>query len=71
MRIPLALAAAAFAVAGLAPAAQATCMTHYDETTGISRTYCSPPGGPVTTTVCFRDLYCYSYTTGEGPGGTR
>ena len=70
MRIPLALAAAGLALAGLAPAAHATCMPpQEDKLTGITVTSCSPPGGPVTTTVCFRDLVCYSYTTGEGPGG--
>lgn len=69
MRIPLALAAAGLALAGLAPAAHATCMEREDRLTGISTTSCSPPGGPVTTTICFRDLVCHSYTTGEGPGG--
>ena len=68
MRIPLTLAAAAFALAGLAPAAEATCMTEYDERTGIRRTTCAAPGGPVTTTYCFRDVVCHTFRTG-GPGG--
>jgi hypothetical protein len=66
----LALAAVLTAAAALpvSPAA-ATCMPHYyNERLQISITSCSPPGGPVTTTYCVRDI-CYSVTSGEGPGG--
>lgn len=53
MRLTLALAVAAAAVAGLAPAAHATCMPLWDR--GDFYAYsCSAPGGPVRTTICHR-----------------
>lgn len=70
MRALLAAAVAALTTAALAPAAHATCMYHEDKWTGIRRTSCSAPGGPVHTTICYRDVEpCVSYTSGEGPGG--
>lgn len=74
MRILLALATAAAAVATFAPSASATCMPLYDY--GVIYSYsCSPPGGPVTTTTCNRVTgHCWSTTSGEpggGGGGTR
>lgn len=70
MRALLAAAVAALATTVLAPAAEATCMTREDKVTGIRQTWCSAPGGPVTTTICYRDVQpCVSYTSGEGPGG--
>ncbi|HWL37179.1 MAG TPA: hypothetical protein VNQ77_13425 [Frankiaceae bacterium] len=55
MRLVLigALAAAGF----LATPASATCMEHYDDPkTGIRIGSCAPPGGPVTTYYCVRDI---------------
>lgn len=69
MRRVIALAVVAVATVSLAPSAHATCMYREDKVTGISQTSCSPPGGPVTTTTCFRDLVCYTTTSGGEPGG--
>lgn len=67
MRALLGLAVAAAAVATLAPAANATCMPLWDTVLFYSYT-CSPPGGPATTTTCFRPTgHCWSHT-GEGGG---
>lgn len=68
MRLVLALAVAASAMATFAPAASATCMPHYDY--GVIYSYsCSPPGGPVTTYTCNRITNeCWSSTSGGGGG---
>ncbi|HEV2891241.1 MAG TPA: hypothetical protein VGX28_12775 [Frankiaceae bacterium] len=69
MRIALALTVAAAAVAALAPSASATCFTREDGL-GFRYTYCSAPGGPASTTICFRDVQpCVTYSSGGGPGG--
>lgn len=66
MRIALALTAAAAAAVTLAPPAQATCMPLWDTVLFYSYT-CSPPGGPATTTTCFRPTgHCWSQTSGGG-----
>jgi hypothetical protein len=68
-RALLGLAVAAVTVTAFAPAANATCMT-FENALGFRTTYCSAPGGPATTTICFRDVQpCVSYSSGGGPGG--
>ena len=61
MRLTLALAVAAAAVATLAPSANATCMKLWDR--GDFYAYsCSAPGGPASTTVCHRPTnVCVTY----------
>ena len=49
-----ALAATAFAAAP----AHATCMETYNRN-GIRQGYCSPPGGPVTSYICYHDTCVY------------
>ena len=61
MRLILALATAAAAVASFATPASATCMMLWDR--GAFYAYsCSAPGGPASTTICHRPTgTCVSY----------
>ncbi|HEX8004197.1 MAG TPA: hypothetical protein VF519_16030 [Mycobacteriales bacterium] len=61
MRLPLALAVAACALASVATPAGATCMKTWDRGDWYAYS-CSAPGGPVSTTVCHRPTgLCVTY----------
>jgi hypothetical protein len=61
------LAVAAAVLTGLATPAAATCM-QFDYPGGVRVVYCSAPGGPVTTYVCYRDT-CVPLPSAGGGGG--